>query len=347
MLRALEQVQWGSVAALAVAVPLLSACMARLMRFGWSPLTALAWAPASLPGGALLFGRFSFLQTCVLLVLAGPLLNLPHHAWNLERKLDQSDRDDRAREIAGRLTADDPDSGVPPFAVYLRPFGSENLLATQPYSVVSGEIPQHIDAESLLQRALAPRLSLVALGAPAAQQASGRFVAGEDAWQETASLLIRWARLLILLPSDRAGTMWEIRAIVQEGVLDRTIFLMPETPPAGGGGIVTEIGPKKQFGITRERVHFRDHASEWAAARAAVRTEGLELPEYDDRGAVFTMAGDGSVLRMLPLELTRRARKVRALRDLLGEIGREQAAAGAAAFSERLGREADAGNRPS
>ena len=95
------------------------------------------------------------------------------------------------------------------------------------------------------------------------------------------------AKGILLVPSDRPGTLWEIDTLKQEGLLGKVIFVMP---PCSTGD--------------------HDTRQRWESARQTLRDRGLEAPDYDERGMLFVLEADGRVSNVEPLLLTS-ARQVR------------------------------------
>ena len=100
---------------------------------------------------------------------------------------------------------------------------------------------------------------LVALGEPMEHVGAGRIRIGEDQWRDAVKLLSDHAALIILLPSSRPGTLWEVERLLESGLIARTIIVDP--PNAAGG-----------------KNHY-DQGSEWAQVRAAFAQRGYVMPK--------------------------------------------------------------------
>jgi len=72
-------------------------------------------------------------------------------------------------------------------------------------------------------------------------------------------------RGILLIPSHRPGTLWELDHLEKEGLLGRTVFVMP--PGA-------------------RRFTWRSH---WAHARRGMGPLGAALPRYEGPGMLFTL----------------------------------------------------------
>jgi hypothetical protein len=95
---------------------------------------------------------------------------------------------------------------------------------------------------------------LVALG-PSRNLGGGKLQLPDEEWRTAASLLIRHARRIILIPSYHAGTLWEIEHILAVGALAKTVWVMPP--------------------------FLRRHdEEEWGELARSLRALGLELPPY-------------------------------------------------------------------
>jgi hypothetical protein len=63
--------------------------------------------------------------------------------------------------------------------------------------------------------------------------------AGDDNWRETVEALARRAQFIAMVPLSRPGTMWELEWLTKSELLDKTLFIMLETPHATPGGVVS------------------------------------------------------------------------------------------------------------
>jgi hypothetical protein len=99
-------------------------------------------------------------------------------------------------------------------------------------------------------------------------------------WKQDILLLLHRCRAILLVPSHREGTLWEVGSIYREGLLEKCIFLMP---------------PHSSKAI--------DTSERWVEARAAVGGLGLELPDYQKSGMLFTLTASGKISAVEPLIL--------------------------------------------
>ncbi|QGZ38100.1 hypothetical protein IP92_01615 [Pseudoduganella flava] len=157
--------------------------------------------------------------------------------------------------------------------LYLRPFDSTNVYRIRDTSLTlfSAELWERDgfdDIERLLSRALERTGIFLALGKPGEHRGAGRAELADEHWQaKVAGLLVR-SSVLILLPARTPGTLWEIARIVDDGHLDKTLFIMPPSD----GSLYTMRG---------------DEADHWARTQEACSKLGLDLPVYRPAGAIF------------------------------------------------------------
>jgi hypothetical protein len=124
------------------------------------------------------------------------------------------------------------------------------------------------ELEHIVARAAGPMCPLVALGKPGEALGAGRFTATDERWKQIVELLISKAALLIVVPSAHAGTIYELRFIVSNGLLSKTAFIMPD---------------------------IYGYGEEWKAVQAAVGGD-LCLPTYRNNGGVFYYDSAGHVV---------------------------------------------------
>jgi hypothetical protein len=185
----------------------------------------------------------------------------------LLRQLRQSESDDLAQNILVQVRDGKPPAK--PYFLYLRAFETTKRLKAPLFlldlatfglnRLWTGEL------ESFLSGALRPAGPLIALGHPKEHFGAGRAITSEEAWMDDISKLAARARGILLIPSHRPGTLWEIEHLQREGLLSRTVFIMP---------------PESR------RFSWMAH---WSQARRAMGELGAALPEYEELGMVFTM----------------------------------------------------------
>ncbi len=170
----------------------------------------------------------------------------------------------RARDIAANTIFEALARGEtpPPYALYLRPFASTNVIARD---VGIGITAERIELEGQIERATRPIGRLVALGAPLEHIGAGRIQVPDDQWRDAIHKLLKHARLIVLLPSARAGTLEEIAMILKTDMATRTVLIDP--PNLGGSRF--------------------DHAGEWAKLQTVFKDAAYELPAEKPSGTLL------------------------------------------------------------
>jgi hypothetical protein len=190
-------------------------------------------------------------------------------AFKLERRLRlerlclvQQDRDRIAGDISTMLNAEDfAEKELPTdFGLYLRAFMTTDKLHMKGF-----------DLETMLAYSIAPTLPLLALGKPGEHLGAGRIQTTDAHWQEEILRLMQCSRLILIIPSHRAGTLWEIATLRNGGFLDKTIFIMP---------------PELDF-------HDAKFSDDWHKTVLAAGEAGVEFPEHIPTGAFFRLHADG------------------------------------------------------
>ena len=205
--------------------------------------------------------------------------------------LRQAENDRTAQSTMAALRAD-PAATVPPFVLYLRAFETTGRMHVPLYlrlrklSMGIYQLETN-DVESYISHAVRKVAPLIALGRPGEAVGAGRIVTGDSEWERDVLELMRRARGILLVPSSRPGTLWEIETLKRENLLHKVVFVMP---PRSKGGL-----------DTRER---------WDMARQVLASLGLEAPEYEPHGLLFEVDHVGKVSNVEPL-LLNSARQVR------------------------------------
>ncbi len=222
---------------------------------------------------------------------------------------DQHLRDIAANEIHRKLAAGE---STPPFSLYLRPFISTNdfrlpksvtevgVLVSRGsgenartvmvskeeaspgfISVTVGTTPRQTELEGVLMAAVARHAPLVCLGSRLEHSGAGRIEVTDEDWQASVQRLIRAAELIVVAPSKRAGTLWEIEVILDSGLIDRCVFIDLPSPKNSGGKF--------------------DQEKEWLAIREAFAKRGYDLPENDEAGHFLYFGRQKSPLLGTPI----------------------------------------------
>jgi len=216
------------------------------------------------------------------------LLLLLFSQWLRGRRLQlrQKDYDSTGQKILTTLRSD-PAARVPDFYLYLRAFETTGKLHVPLYLRVRrkcvwvGQRQVTDDLESYVTLAVGGRAPLIALGKPGEAIGAGRILTEEEHWQADIVNLMRRAKGILIVPSDREGTVWEMDTLKREELFSKVVFIMPPTS-------------KGEFDTFRR----------WEAAKCAMAVNGLEAPEHQDRGLLFRLGPDGKLVNAEPLMLS-------------------------------------------
>ena len=212
-------------------------------------------------------------------VIAGSvLLFLGKTLTVLARRYEQRRRDGRAAALVGRLLDTSDSAAALRYVLFLRPFSTTGRLAvSNPKPRWLPLLPSYfaheatLEFETVLSEALEPDLSLVALGRPGEHVGAGRVAVTDDDWKRLFQRLVKDARWIVMIPSHQGETRWEVRQLVAQEYLRKTVFLMPPTLRPGG----------------------MDIAADWAEARAGLAADGVHLPPYTGGGQFFRLGWQG------------------------------------------------------
>ncbi len=143
------------------------------------------------------------------------------------------------------------------------------------------------ELEKVLQEDFEGVLPVVALGRPSGHLGVGVVPTEDTAWRSIAEVLIAKSRLILFLPDNTPGTLWEIELIVRLGLNNKVMYFMPPS--------------------TLSLKSRPDYEAEWNGLRKSVATLGLQFPMYADRGAIFYLdAETGSVAHQWAFEYGQR-----------------------------------------
>ncbi len=182
----------------------------------------------------------------------------------------QRTRDIRAQAIFAALQHG---KAPPPYTLYLRPFLSTGAfseispgVAGMPLSGLGGA---EIELEAQIESAVRPLGRMVALGLPLEHIGAGRILVDEADWKGAIRLLMKQAKLIIMLPSSRQGTLEEIDMVLGSDLIERTVFIDPPN-----------LARKARF----------DHAADWKQVREAFEARGYSIPA-DSRAGLLMFFG--------------------------------------------------------
>lgn len=276
------------------------------------------------PENAILFNKLALEVGGVgVLVLIG--VGLISAAWLIRGamlKIRQRQNDSIAAGIMQSLRTD-PGTPHGDFFLYLRAFettGRLNIplyLRLQQFGASAGRLLTN-DVESYVSRAIRRVAPLIALGRPGEADGAGRILSKDERWMTDILLLLKRCKAILMVPSHRPGTLWEIEAIKREGLLSKCVFMMP--PRSKKGGLDT---------------HER-----WESARRGMAELGLEAPEYQDTGILFVLAPNGKVAEVEPILLGSKRQVRKSLRRLLDDKPPEGGLFAAVARADRRRRRA-------
>jgi hypothetical protein len=268
-----------------------------------------------------------WVQALLITVLTTPAMAIANAMYRADVLRAQRGRDSHATSLARAVMASER---VERFALYLRPFVStDRLMAESLLSDVAGlEVPVYLDVEALLARAFRTTVPVIALGKSGdTVEGAARVTVGDDVWRETVEALSLQAVFIAMVPFSRPGTMWELEWLKWRSLLDKTLFIMPESPNQPPSGVVVsqEAGDRifdagvRQF---EAAAHMLDLPKEWSDVERVVSRFGLAFPPRAAVGALFTMnSTNGAVKDIVPLGLSMSQRRIRHLRASVERLG--------------------------
>jgi hypothetical protein len=248
----------------------------------------------------------------VWMLIGGLLIALSVLLRRRLRRLIQLKSDGTASRIMDELAAgaETPDLC---YLVYLRAFETTGKLKA-PWFMFANDLGlqrlRSTEQESYLAWAVRKLGPLVALGEPGEHLGAGRIKTTDADWQQAVKALVGKAKAVLIIPSDRPGTLWEVQYLRSEGLLPKTVFIMP--PEARGF----------------------DWRARWNDARKALGDFGAALPEYDRHGLMFRLDAEGQVLDINHLPVWRPHRFRKAVQRFLS--GKPKAGDGASRVSKAV-----------
>jgi hypothetical protein len=184
------------------------------------------------------------------------------------------------------------------YCLYLRPFEITETIPSQ-----DRDEQYSSDFESILDRALSPKITVVGIGGPEFTEGIAKidfsFHEEIDNWQVAYKILAKYASLIIAIPSSHKGTLWELKWLVENKYLDKTIFFMPNTISLG-----------------------YDHETEWNRASEALNQFNVELPVYHKGGMFFILNGQGYVADQYIYDPSATFLRVQRIKKAIRNLGR-------------------------
>jgi hypothetical protein len=211
-------------------------------------------------------------------------------SWH--KRKEQAKRDIRATHLMEACRSGSGDVGD--FSLYLRAFETTGQMPFQRLEAVgydgrSGH-DVHVDFETSLAEALEKDAPVVALGRPGEHFGAGRILTDDASWQEDLAVLAKSATLLLVLPSTRPGTQWEIDWIIDNRMLHKTLWLQP---PTQQGRL------QDWLGLNGQRFDWK---SAWQPILERLGERGISVPAYQKDGAIFTFGNDGRLVHQTDLQ---------------------------------------------
>lgn len=166
------------------------------------------------------------------------------------------------------------------FAVYLRSFwitGNALTSYSEYADAISGDFIDYSrrDFEYVLAAATQETTPLIGLGRLGEAIGIGRIETDDTQWKDNVKMLCRAAHHIYVSPLDTEGTRWEMQFLKDEGLLEKSVFVMP---PSNSSFNKSELGQK------------------WNSARIAYDAIGIQIPEYSSYGQLFRIDKNGRLL---------------------------------------------------
>lgn len=213
-------------------------------------------------------------------------------------------RDDRGQELAEQAISG---TKVAPFVLYLRPFivGGRLFTANPKHVPVIMHSDYHfhvpfLELEQWVSEAVSPIGPLISI----TEQNGGIAVPTSNRpWEDVFEALAQAAKLVIVLPFDRPGTLHEIKTLRELELFHKTVFIMPPTVAIDYFPVKLDT-PKEPF----------DAATAWgnSAARLAM-SFGMLLPPYDQKGGLIIPRSQGLQELVAPFNIMSQEHFVRDL----------------------------------
>lgn len=279
--------------------------MALLVPAGW--FIGILWAAADPYGDLLIQKGPFFIAAAVVMLGSWRIMKLePRHVRRVglarQRLADHIAQDTLTALVEGRET--------PAFSLYLRAFvttdayrgqdvkyvkmmaAQQTALAFVPFGTSVGAVinaqgaakkdpEQARELELALVKAVGATAPLVCLGAPLEHRGAGRAKVADAAWQDAVRLFCEKAELIILAPSERPGTRWEVDYVLENGLMDRCVIInLPDQ---------------------EKLVRKKDKKREWEGIREKFVRHGYELRENAKKGSLIYFGRSKSPLVSISL----------------------------------------------
>jgi hypothetical protein len=209
-----------------------------------------------------------------LLIVSGLLGPLLRQILSTHDHKSQKVRDDLASTIWDELQQ----GKHPRYAVYLRSFwqeGKSTVDGNFEYGSFGWFDSPKRDFEYFLASALQDDTPVIGLGRNGPTVGLGQIQTDDATWQAKVKQLCLHATAIYISPLHTEGTRWEARMLRDEGLLRKTVFIMPP-----------------QDGISWKQSEL---AKKWNAARDSYQAEGFEIPKYWELGLLFSLNDHGGL----------------------------------------------------
>jgi hypothetical protein len=194
----------------------------------------------------------------------------------------QARRDEAAIKIFNAVRSSSDEQ----FAIFLRPFYTTNKIKSRemipvPVQVqgpsgqitIMNQVPIEHPLEDTLVTAFRWTMPVVALGKPGETFGVGRILVDEESWQKAATQLMDHAALIIFQPSSHPGSFWEVKQIVLDHYLCKTVFIMPPDPQG-----------------------WKELRGDWELLKKNMASSGITFPEYQADGLLFSVDRKGQYI---------------------------------------------------
>ena len=119
-------------------------------------------------------------------------------------------------------------------------------------------------------------------------------------WRKNMELLVQGSKAILFLPEESSGVLEEIDFLIENQLLEKTIFLMPPCPRL------------------RPLVMDNQRVERWNELRHFYRSKGLQMPEYNCEGSIFVLGSDRTI--RYERSLTSSWKEPESIRRALNEI---------------------------
>lgn len=150
-----------------------------------------------------------------------------------------------------------------PFVLYLRPFGSTDAFRTRIKENRRSKA-NIVEFEAVLTASAKP-LPLLALGESLEHLGAARIKTTDEEWKLVAERLMECAELIVILPSSRPGTLWEVEQLLARNWIAKSVII--DAPD-------------------KSRTEFSQEA-EWSEIGALLARAGYTLPANDRKGRIM------------------------------------------------------------